>query len=223
MFEWKKWNNPDWVEKVKKTKGESFFNIRGSVVNHIMWDLENQELITMCEYLEKFYGLMIYRKDFEGRLDDLFEGCINEIKNAIGVYLKILEKPMKKQFEIDLERKEIKELKKKATRRHIVHPKNRGEINSFQEKKFGKDWVRLEKMGKWSRLMWSLTSDSCSRLSPSLLQNFHKNDFRCPKRYINYTDMMTMGVFPYDCFDSIEKMKDTKLPPKEELFSRLCN
>ena len=25
-------------------------------------------------------------------------------------------------------------------------------------------------MGKWSRLMWSLTSDSCSRLSPSLLQ-----------------------------------------------------
>lgn len=58
---------------------------------------------------------------------------------------------MKKQFEIDLERKEMKELKKKATRRHIVHPKNRGEINSFQEKKFGKDWVRLEKMGKWSR------------------------------------------------------------------------
>lgn len=127
------------VEKVKETKGESFFNIRGSVVNHIMWNLENQELITMCEYLEKFYGLMIYRKDFEGRLDDLFEGCINEIKNAIGVYLKILEKPMKKQFEIDLERKEMKELKKKATRRHIVHPKNRGEINSFQEKKFGKD------------------------------------------------------------------------------------
>ena len=170
MFKWKKWNNPDLVEKVKKTKGESFYNIRGSVANHIMWDLENQELITMCGYLEKFYGLMIYRKDFEGRLDDLFEGCINEIRNAIGVYLKILEKPMKKQFEIDLERKEMKELKKKATRRHIVHPKNRGEINSFQEKKFGKDWVRLEKMGKWSRLIWSLTSDSCSRLSPSLLQ-----------------------------------------------------
>ena len=95
------------VEKVKETKGESFFNIGGSVVNHIMWDLENQELITMCEYLEKFYGLMIYRKDFEGRLDDLFEGCFNEIRNAIGVYLKILEKPMKKQFEIDLERKEM--------------------------------------------------------------------------------------------------------------------
>lgn len=111
------------VEKVKKTKGESFFNIRGSVANHIMWDLENQELITMCEYLEKFYGLMIYRKDFEGRLDDLFEGCINEIKNAIGVYLKILEKPMKKQFEIDLERKEMKELKKKQQEDILCIPK----------------------------------------------------------------------------------------------------
>ena len=122
MFKWKKWN-PDLVEKVKKTKGENFFNIRGSVVNHIMWDLENQELITMCEYLEKFYGLMIYRKDFEGRLDDLFEGCINEIKNAIRVYLKILEKPMKKQFEIDLERKEMKELKKKQQEDILCIPK----------------------------------------------------------------------------------------------------
>lgn len=56
-----------------------------------------------------------------------------------------------------------------------------------------------------------------------LASNLLKNDFRCLKRYINYTDMMTKGVFPYDCFDSIEKMKDTKLRPKEELFSRLCN
>lgn len=127
MFKWKKWNNPDLVEKVKETKGESFFNIRGSVVNHIMWDLENQELITMCEYLEKFYGLMIYRKDFEGRLDDLFEGCINEIKNAIGVYLKILEKPMKKQFEIDLERKEMTELKKKQQEDILCIPKTEKE------------------------------------------------------------------------------------------------
>ena len=69
----------------------------------------------MCEYLEKFYGLMIYRKDFEGRLDDLFEGCINEIK--------ILEKPMKKQFEIDLERKEMKELKKKQQEDILCIPK----------------------------------------------------------------------------------------------------
>lgn len=127
MFKWKKWNNPDLVEKVKETKGESFFNIRGSVVNHIMWDLENQELITMCEYLEKFYGLMIYRKDFEGRLDDLFEGCINEIKNEIGVYLKILEKPMKKQFEIDLERKERTELKKKQQEDILCIPKTEKE------------------------------------------------------------------------------------------------
>lgn len=77
----------------------------------------------MCEYLEKFYGLMIYRKDFEGRLDDLFEGCINEIKNAIRVYLKILEKPMKKQFEIALERKEMKELKKKQQEDILCIPK----------------------------------------------------------------------------------------------------
>lgn len=50
----------------------------------------------MCEYFEKFYGFMIYRKDFEGRFDDFFEGCINEIRNVIGVYFKIFEKLMKK-------------------------------------------------------------------------------------------------------------------------------
>ena len=222
MFKWKKWNNPDLVEKVKKTKEESFFNIRGSVANHIMWDLENQELITMCEYLEKFYGLMIYRKDFEGRLDDLFEGCINEIRNAIGVYLKILEKPMKKQFEIDLERKEMKELKKSNKKTYCASQKPRR--NKFLSRK--KIWERLSKIGKDGKVKsidvkfdFRFMQSSLAKLASNLL----RNDFRCLKRYINYTDMMTKGVFPYDCFDSIEKMKDTKLRPKEELFSRLCN
>ena len=209
------------MESLQSTRdqdqGESFFNIRGSVANHIMWDLENQELITMCEYLEKFYGLMIYRKDFEGRLDDLFEGCINEIKNAIGVYLKILEKPMKKQFEIDLERKEMKELKKSNKKTYCASQKPRR--NKFLLRK--KIWERLSKIGKDGKVK-SIDMKFDFRFMQSslakLASNLHKNDFRCLKRYINYTDMMTKGVFPYDCFDSIEKMKDTKLPPKEELF-----
>ena len=104
-----------------------------------------------------------------------------------------------------------------------MHPK-KPRRNKFLSRK--KIWERLSKIGKDGKVK-SIDVKFDFRFMQSslakLASNLHKNDFRCLKRYINYTDMMTKGVFPYDCFDSIEKMKDTKLPPKEELFSRLCN
>ena len=103
------------AEKVKKAKGDNHFNIRGPVVNHIMCDLENQALITMCVYLEKrsveivslvFDGLMVHKKDVE---DELLEGCMYEIIKEIGVDVRIVENLTKKQFDITLEPKEMNE------------------------------------------------------------------------------------------------------------------
>ena len=33
--------------------------------------------------------------------------------------------------------------------------------------------------------------------------------------------MLRKGVFPYDWFDSLEKLNETQFPPKEEFYSRL--
>jgi len=37
--------------------------------------------------------------------------------------------------------------------------------------------------------------------------------------------LVRKGVFPYDWFDSLEKLCERKLPPKEEFYSKLndCN
>lgn len=80
-----------------------------------MCDLENQALITMYVYLEKrsveiislvFDGLMVHKKDVE---DELLEGCMYEIIKEIGVDVRIVENLTKKQFDITLEPKEMKE------------------------------------------------------------------------------------------------------------------
>lgn len=72
----------------------------------------------MCEYLERsdakisslvFDGLMVYKKDVEGRHEEPLEGCMTKVKKVVGVDLRILEKPMDKQFNINLGRKELKE------------------------------------------------------------------------------------------------------------------
>jgi len=33
--------------------------------------------------------------------------------------------------------------------------------------------------------------------------------------------LLKKGVFPYDWFDSFEKVNETKLPPKEKFYSKL--
>ena len=35
--------------------------------------------------------------------------------------------------------------------------------------------------------------------------------------------LLRKGVFPYDCFNSLEKLDETQLPPKEAFHSKLNN
>ena len=58
----------------------------------------------------------------------------------------------------------------------------------------------------------------------NLVNNLPKDDFNNLKRH--YTgdklNLLTRkGVYPYEYMDSLEKLKETKLPPKETFYSRL--
>ena len=58
----------------------------------------------------------------------------------------------------------------------------------------------------------------------SLVNNLPKYAFNNVKRY--YADdklslLARKGVYPYEYMDSPEKLKETKLPPKEAFYSRL--
>ena len=57
-----------------------------------------------------------------------------------------------------------------------------------------------------------------------LVNNLPKDDFKNLTRY--YTDdklslLTRKGVYPYEYMDSLEKSKETKLPPREAFYSRL--
>ena len=58
----------------------------------------------------------------------------------------------------------------------------------------------------------------------SLVDNLPKDDFNNVKRYYkdNKLSLLTRkGVYPYEYMDSLERLKETKLPPKEAFYSRL--
>ena len=57
----------------------------------------------------------------------------------------------------------------------------------------------------------------------NLLNNLPKDAFNNVKRY--YADdklslLTRKGVYPYECMNTPEKLKETKLPPKEAFYSR---
>ena len=57
-----------------------------------------------------------------------------------------------------------------------------------------------------------------------LVNNLPKDDFNNVKRY--YTDdkfslLTRKGVYPYEYMNSLEKLKETQLPPREAFYSRL--
>ena len=58
----------------------------------------------------------------------------------------------------------------------------------------------------------------------NLVNNLPKNDFYNVKRYYmgNKLSLLTRkGVYPYEYMDSLERLKETQLPPREAFYSRL--
>ena len=60
----------------------------------------------------------------------------------------------------------------------------------------------------------------------SLVNNLPKDAFNSVKREFNGKNLELLtrkGVYPYDYMDTPEKLKETKLPPKEAFYSKLNN
>lgn len=56
------------------------------IVGNRQWKTESAEIARLV-----FDGLMLYKNDVEGRLDELLDECMNEIKKAIEVDIRIVE------------------------------------------------------------------------------------------------------------------------------------
>ena len=57
-----------------------------------------------------------------------------------------------------------------------------------------------------------------------LVNNLPKDDFNNVKRYYTGDKLSSLtrkGVYPYEYMNSLERLKETKLPPKEGFYSRL--
>ena len=57
-----------------------------------------------------------------------------------------------------------------------------------------------------------------------LVNNLPKEDFNNLKRYYvgeKFNLLTRKGVYPYEYMDSLEKLKEIKLPPREAFYSRL--
>ena len=66
--------------------------------------------------------------------------------------------------------------------------------------------------------------DSYKFMSPSLdslVSNLGKGDFKSVSSGEQSELLLRKGVYPYEYMESIEKLKETKLPPKEAFFSKL--
>ena len=70
---------------------------------------------------------------------------------------------------------------------------------------------------------FTFLQSSLDELVKNLAKNNKKTDFKNLQKNIkNNTSLFTRkGVYPYNYVDSIEKLKETKLPPKEAFYSKL--
>jgi len=58
-----------------------------------------------------------------------------------------------------------------------------------------------------------------------LVNNLNPEQFENAKQHfdVNFDMLLRKGVFPNDWFNSLEKLDETQLPPKEALYSNLNN
>ena len=58
-----------------------------------------------------------------------------------------------------------------------------------------------------------------------LVNNLKPEQFENRKKHfdVNFDMLLRKGVFPYDWINSLEKLDETKLPPKEAFYSKLNN
>jgi len=58
-----------------------------------------------------------------------------------------------------------------------------------------------------------------------LANNLKPEQFENVKKHfdVNFEMLLRKGVFPYDWFNSFEKLDETQLPPKEAFYSKLNN
>ena len=104
--------NPSFVELAKKQKEErgTDYNIKGSAVNLLMCDMENQSLMAAFDYLIEqgvevgvlvFDGLMIYKS--EKNIEELLKGCTLAVKQITGHNIIFTIKEMEEGYDIDIE------------------------------------------------------------------------------------------------------------------------
>jgi len=102
--------HPDLYELAKKSKKNrgSTYNIEGTVVNHVMCDLENKALMIAFDYLIEqnievgslvFDGLMIYKDNMSStRLDEILVGLGIRIKDVMGCDITFTNKVMDEKY-----------------------------------------------------------------------------------------------------------------------------
>ena len=99
------------------------------------------------------------------------------------------------------------------------------EVGSYMRKvKNKKGEVKIKNIPLYHKIRFIDSFKFMAASLDSLVNNLPKDDFTTLKR--DYTgekfNLLTRkGVYPYEYMDSLEKLKETKLPPKEAFYSRL--
>ena len=90
------------------------------------------------------------------------------------------------------------------------------EKNDGKEKDIRRE-IRFIDPFKFMNLFLSSLVDNLPSHTLKILAMYYPHDAE------KFTLMTRKGVFPYDWFDSLEKLKVTQLPEKDSLFSRLTD
>jgi len=99
-------------------------------------------------------------------------------------------------------------------------------IPNTEEKYIGFSKSIKDKKGKLKYKLRFLDSFKFMASSlDKLVNNLKPEQFENVKKHfdVNFDMLLRKGVFPYDWFNSLEKLDETQLPPKEVFYSKLNN